>query len=185
MDIINVIEKYFPPETDSYKIYIQHVKAVANAVEKICDYNKHLNIDKSFVKNAALLHDIGICMVDAPKLHCYGFVPYIQHGIMGRLILEDEKLEEYALVCERHIGTGIFKDDIISNKLPLPIKDMYPISIEEKVVAYADKFFSKSQNELAKPKAIEDIKNDIAKYGKKHLIIFDEWCKLFGYKYIY
>ena len=185
MDIDTIIKRYFAPNTESSNIYHQHTQAVASAVVKICEHNSHLNISREFAVNAALLHDIGVCMVHAPKIHCYGFAPYIQHGIMGRIILEDERLSEYALVCERHIGTGFFKDEIIDNKLPLPIKDMFPISLEEKVVAFADKFFSKSQSDLAKPDEINVIREEIAAFGKRNINTFNEWCELFGYEYLY
>ncbi|MDR2084855.1 MAG: HD domain-containing protein [Bacteroidales bacterium] len=185
MDINAVIRKYFPYGSESYNIYYAHVTAVADTVAKICEHNKHLKINKLFAINASLLHDIGICMVNAPQIHCTGFAPYIQHGIMGRIILEDENINEYSSVCERHIGTGLYKEDIINGKLPLPIKDMYPVSLEEKVVAYADKFFSKSKHNLSKPKEINLIREEIAKHGKKHIDTFDNWCNLFGYEYLY
>ncbi|MDD4142530.1 MAG: HDIG domain-containing protein [Bacteroidales bacterium] len=176
----SLIEKYFPAGSKSYHIYIEHVSAVARTVSELCRRNRHLNIDEDLAVKGAMLHDLGICMVDAPKIECFGFMPYIQHGIIGRLILEDEGLPEYALFCERHIGTGMYIEDIIANKMPLPVKDMYPLTMEEKVVAYADKFFSKSKGKLSEPKDIEEIKKGIASYGARGTVIFSEWEKLFG-----
>jgi hypothetical protein len=53
---------------------------------------------------------------------------------------------ELALVCERHIGVGISIAEIQHHNLPLPSRDMIPVSIEEQLICYSDKFFSKNGN---------------------------------------
>ncbi len=37
-------------------------------------------------------------------------------------------LKSVAPVCERHLGVGLTKKDIISSKFPLPHRDMIPTS---------------------------------------------------------
>ena len=61
-------------------------------------------------------------------------------------ILRNEHLpESYARVCERHTGAGLTLHDILSQNLPLPHHDLQPETIEEKLICYADKFFSMFQ----------------------------------------
>jgi hypothetical protein len=61
-------------------------------------------------------------------------------------MLEDMGLTAEALICERHVGAGISADEICSRRLPLPNRNMLPVTIEEQIICYADKFFSKSKN---------------------------------------
>jgi len=42
-----------------------------------------------------------------------------------------EGYPKHGLVCERHTGTGITLEMIIKNNLPLPHRDMVPVSMEE------------------------------------------------------
>lgn len=94
-----------------------------------------------------MLHDIGIFLTDAPGIDCHGTEPYIAHGTLGAALLRDNGVsEEIARVAERHTGAGITVDDIDSMHLPLPRRDLMPETLLEKLVCYADKFYSKSGN---------------------------------------
>ena len=135
--------------------------------------------DIDFITEAAILHDIGIVLTYAPKLGCYGDKDYICHGYLGRELLEKENLPRHALVCERHTGVGLTVGDIIAQNLPLPHRDMFPISIEEQIICFADKFFSKNPASLEEEKSIEKVKNTLSKHGKRKIDRFDEWCRLF------
>lgn len=144
-----------------------------------CLYLKGIEADYDFVKEAALLHDIGVIKCHAPGIFCYGEAPYICHGIEGRAILESLGMPRHALVCERHTGSGLSKDDIIRQDLPLPHRDMLPLSIEEKVICYADKFFSKSGN-LTQEKSLDKVIGQMQSFGKDSLRRFMELHSLFG-----
>jgi uncharacterized protein len=76
-------------------------------------------------------------------------------------------------VCERHTGTGLTKDTILKNKLNIPAKDYFPQSLEEQVICYADKFFSKTK--LAEPHSLDQIRKGLAKYGTYQVAMFDTW----------
>ncbi len=141
---------------------------------------KHLNPDLNFIEEAAMLHDIGIFLTNEPKLGCYGDKPYVCHGYLGRKILEKEGFPKHALVCERHIGVGITLEDIEEKELPLPKRDMISLSVEEQIICFADKFFSKNSDFLLKEKPLERVRKGISKYGEEKLRQFDEWMKLFG-----
>ena len=124
-----------------------------------------------------MLHDIGIFMTDAPSIHCYGDKPYICHGYLGAELMRREGLFRHALVCERHTGAGIPLEQIEQEDLPLPHRDLVPVSLEEQVICFADKFFSKTH--LGEEKTVEKARKSIRKYGEAGLQRFDRWCELF------
>lgn len=175
-----IIDKYFPEGSPARRYYISHVESVTKMALDICDKNPALRADRELVETAAMLHDVGICKVNAPDIGCHGDAPYIQHGILGAEIVRNEGFPEIGDFCENHIGVGGFsKEYIVENRLPLPPRDMIPTTIEEKIVAFADKFFSKSAKSLTAPKKMEEIRRDAAKYGAEKVALFDEWLKMF------
>ena len=54
---------------------------------------------------------------------------------------------------------------------------MVPVSLEEQLICFADKFYSKTK--LDKEKPVEKVKQSLSKYGEETVIRFDNWCKLF------
>jgi uncharacterized protein len=138
------------------------------------------HIDHDFIIEASMLHDIGIFLTDLPELGCYGKHPYICHGYMGRELLEKLGLPKHALVCERHVGTGITCEDIKTHHLPLPLRDMSPVSIEEQIICYADKFYSKNNNDTGRKKPVEKIIHELEKYGHDKAVRFQSWVELFS-----
>lgn len=125
-----------------------------------------------------MLHDIGIVRCDAPSIGCFGEEPYIRHGIMGAEMLRSEGFPRHARVCERHTGAGLSKEEIESQSLPLPRRDFIPQTIEEEIICYADKFFSKTK--LDREKTFEEAKRSIAKFGEAGLRRFLAWSAKFG-----
>ena len=99
------------------------------------------------------------------------------HSLLGAEILRNEGLESHALVCERHTGAGISAKEIEEQNLPLPRTDVIPISVEEKIVAYADKFFSKSSPN--KRKSLAEARASLERFGKDTLSRFDSWTEMF------
>jgi uncharacterized protein len=127
----------------------------------------------------AVLHDIGIFMTDAPSIGCTGSHPYICHGHLGRAILEGYGLPEHALVCERHMGVGITQADIRQYNLPLPERDMLPVTLEQQIICYADKFFSKNGRRKATVNSIATIIQSLKPYGKAKVRRFKAWVQQF------
>lgn len=84
----------------------------------------------------------------------------------------------HALVCERHTGAGLSLADIEKQNLPIPHRDLLPISIEEQIVCYADKFFSKTK--LEKEKSIEAALRSVAKFGEESAMRFSKWIEIFS-----
>ncbi len=125
-----------------------------------------------------MLHDIGIFKCDAAGIQCFGTEPYICHGRIGAELLRSEGFPRHARVCERHTGAGITKAQIIAQNLPLPQQDFLPETMEEKVICYADKFFSKTH--LDREKTIEQAEKSLSKFGEEGVLRFREWEKCFG-----
>jgi len=175
-----IISKYYDPGSTSHMILVEHGRAVAKKALDIAQRLAHLNPDMEFIEEAALLHDIGIFMTSAPEIGCYGDEDYICHGFLGRELLEKERLPVHALVCERHVGVGLSVHDVESLFPMLPRRDMQPVSIEEKIICYADKFFSKRLDALHIEKPLEAVRLVIKRYGAEKLEIFDEMNRLFN-----
>jgi uncharacterized protein len=184
-DVAKIIKKYYPKDSEAYPYFFIHSVKVTELALNIYKHNKHLNLNKKFILKGAMLHDIGIIKTKAPEIGCHGKHPYIAHSYLGREILEKNGMPDIAPVCERHVGVGLSVKDIVKSKMPLPHHDMLPKSNEEKIICYADKFYSKSENHLLIPKPVEKIKRKVSKYGKDKLERFEEFVDLFGIDYVY
>lgn len=180
MNTINIIQKYYDKNSELYKILLEHSQNVASFAVEIAAKHPELKADEKFIHEASMLHDIAIFMTNAPDIHCHGDKPYITHGYLGREILENEELERHALVCERHTGAGLTIADIQSQQLPVPLRDMLPVSIEEQIICYADKFYSKS-GELSKRKPVEKIIKKMEQFGKEQTTRFLIWHERFNF----
>jgi uncharacterized protein len=177
MDPFEIIEQYYEKDSPSYNILVRHSSDVANKAVRIANSHPELLIDKKFVWEAAILHDIGIFLTDAPEIECFGSFPYISHGYLGHDLLLRHHLPKHALVCERHTGTGLSVEEIVRQELPIPHRNMLPVSIEEQVVCFADCFFSKTKLDQEKPP--EKVKQKLESMNKESANQFDRWCQLF------
>ena len=182
IDCLSIIQRYYTPGNDDYRVLVLHSRQVADLAVRLGQrlIDKGEPVDLEFVEEAAMLHDIGMCRTDAPGIHCHGTEPYIRHGILGRQMLDAIGLFRHGRVCERHTGAGISAAEIIEQHLPIdPPRDLLPESVEEKLVCYADKFFSKSRLDEP-PKTLERVRKSLAKFGEDSVVRFDEMATLFG-----
>ncbi len=177
MNPYELLQKYYSSNEGTYAILVNHCESVANKAIDIANKHPEMPLDKTFLFEATMLHDIGIYLTNAPSIGCTGTYPYVCHGYLGSAILMKEKLPLHALVCERHTGTGISKEEIIARNLPLPLRDMRPISLEEQVICFADLFFSKTHLEEELP--IATIEKKLQKYNAQSVEQFHRWCDLF------
>jgi uncharacterized protein len=167
-------------EGESLRIVLEHSRLVAAFA---LDVSGRLGIaadDRVFIQEASLLHDIGVSQVSAPKLGLHGDYPYIVHGVLGRAILEKEGYPLHALVCERHIGAGLTVADIMNQNLPLPHRDMSPLSLPEQVICFADLFYSKNPAKLDHKKSVAKVRANLTAFGEEKLLIFDDWMRRFS-----
>lgn len=177
MNPLEVIDKYYPEENELKHILLTHSREVADKALWIAHRHPELKLDEQFLEEAAMLHDIGIFLTDADGIHCHGSYPYICHGYLGADLLRTEGFEKHALVCERHTGAGLSLDGILAQGLPVPHREMVPVSLEEQVICFADKFFSKTH--LDKEKSVDKARKSLERYGEEGLRRFDAWCAKF------
>ena len=91
--------------------------------------------------------------------------------------MRQEGFPRHALVCERHTGAGISLQAIQAQELPIPHREMVPVSLEEQVICFADKFFSKTHLDREKP--VEKALKSISRFGEEGILRFNEWCERF------
>ncbi len=175
-----IIDRHYPAGTLRRDIFLKHSRQVANKALEIA-HNKALPLTDEEITTAAMLHDIGIFMTDAVGIDCHGTELYLMHGVLGANLLRESGIDEkYARVAERHTGAGITAEEINAIGLPLPNKDLTPETLLERLVCYADKFYSKSGEMKEKP--LERIRISIAKFGPASAARFETLHQEFSTK---
>ena len=177
MDYLAIIDQYYPQGSKARDILLTHSECVTRKALQIADKHPELKLDRTFIQEAAMLHDIGIVKCNAPGIECFGVEPYIKHGIIGADMLRAAGFPKHARVCERHTGAGIALQDIIEQHLPLPHQDFLPETMEEQVICYADKFYSKTH--LDRVRTPEQALKSIGRFGKEGAQRFARWMQLF------
>lgn len=178
MDYEKIIDKYYPEDDELKHILLVHSRQVADRCLKIAKAHPELPLDKEFLEEAAMLHDIGIFRCHAPGIQCVGTEPYIRHGYIGGQLLRQAGLSRHAQVCERHTGTGLSRQQIETRQLPLPLDRSYePETLEEQVVCYADKFYSKSHIDYERT-VVETVQS-LEKFGAEGVQKFLNWVDMF------
>lgn len=176
IDYEALIAKYCAGNEELQQILLIHSRQVADRALAILQMHPEWvesgEVDPVFVEEAAMLHDIGVVHCDAPKIHCMGTHAYIEHGYLGAEILRQEGLPKHAAVAERHTGTGITIEQIMREQLPIPLQDYTPRTLEERLICYADKFYSKTK--LGQDKPMSKIRLHMWKYGSDAVQRFDE-----------
>jgi uncharacterized protein len=159
-----LIHKYYAGQPELEDILLRHSRQVADLALRICQAHPELDLDQEFIFEAAMLHDIGIIRCDAPGIKCFGTEPYLRHGQVGGEMLRQESLPRHARVAERHTGAGL--------------PSWLPETLEEQVICYADKFFSKSR--IDHPKDYEGVIRSLSKFGAEGVERFRHWHEMFS-----
>jgi uncharacterized protein len=174
-DPVAILKTHYREDSLSYRILLAHSTEVARMSEKVAQKIGLSETEVAFIREASLLHDIGIFLTSAPGIGCTGEKPYICHGYLGHDLLLAEGLPVHALVCERHTGTGLSLTDLKKFDGLLPQRPMVPVSLPERIIAYCDKFFSKDPKKLTQVRKLRDIIADLERYGPEKVRIFNEW----------
>lgn len=178
-----IIAVYYPRGSVAGNVLRRHSMQVAEAALAVARRVSGPDPDHSFIRfirEAALLHDIGIFRTGARKIGCTGPHPYVCHGYLGRKILEEHGMPAHALVCERHVGAGLTAGDIRELNLPVPVRDMLPQTLEEEIVCFADCFFSKTPAPGGTRHRPEDVIAMLETYGSEKAERFRRWLDRFG-----
>ena len=163
MDYQTIIDKYYPADDELRRVLLLHSRQVADRCLLIVKKHKELPVDVQFLEEAAMLHDIGIYQCDAPSIHCHGTEPYIKHGPIGGDLLRQEGFPRHARVAERHTGTGL--------------PGFEPETLEEQIVCYADKFYSKSKPDHVR--TVAEAAQSLEKFGHEGVLKFLSWAEKF------
>ena len=163
MNYQSIIDQYYAEDDQLRRLLLFHSRQVADRSLAICRQHPELPLDQQFVEEAAMLHDIGIRWCHAPSIFCMGESPYIEHGQIGGRLLRQMGFERHARVCERHTGTGL--------------PGFEPETLEEKLVCYADKFYSKSHPERVL--TVDQAAQSLERFGHEGVEKFLAWAKMF------
>lgn len=163
MDYLSIIEKYYQEDDALRRLLLKHSRQVADRCLLIASRHPELHLDATFLEEAAMLHDIGIRWCQAPSILCNGTEPYLRHGLIGGELLRHEGYERHARVAERHTGTGL--------------PGLEPETMEEQVVCYADKFYSKSHPDLIL--SVGQAAESLARFGEAGVEKFRHWASMF------
>lgn len=178
--VYELIDKYYHDQPELRDILVRHSEQVRDRALQIVDAHPEWiesgEVDRNFVAEAAMLHDIGIIYVNAPKIYCNGEHKYIEHGFLGAELLRNEGLPKHALVAERHTGSGITLEQVLREELPVPERDYCPQSLEEKIICYADKFYSKSH--IGEEVSMSKIRENIWRYGHDAILRWEDMERL-------
>ncbi len=116
-------------------IVIRHCEVVAKLAVEIAEKieKKGLKVDRELVEVGALLHDLG-------RSKAHG----VNHGVVGANMAASEGLPESLVrIIRSHVGAGITAEEAEAFGWP---KDVYvPVTLEEKIVSYADKLIDQSK----------------------------------------
>jgi len=170
-DYQRLIDKYYPAASALRDIYLTHCRSVSHEATDIAD-RLRLPLDKEMIEGAAMTHDIGIFATNAPGIECHGTEPYICHGVIGAHLLRNEGApEEWVGVAQRHTGSGLTQEEIASQRLPLPPGCYMPQTLLERLICYADKFYSKSSS--PQRKSLCQVRKSMARFGQESLDRFN------------
>lgn len=160
-----LLRKYASGE-ESFAIVSRHgLEVLGKAIEVIGRKRLYERVDLDLVVSGCILHDIGaLDFFDRRDMD-----GYIRHGILGAEILTREGREKEALIAKRHTGAGLTKEEIAQAGWLLPQEDLLPVSLEERIVCYADKFSSKRPDAH---ETIETIMKEFEGYGPGPLARF-------------
>lgn len=183
--VFEIIDFYYPVEDDLRKTLIKHSCQVKDKALELAE-RTDVPLNRELLGAGAMLHDIGIKLCHAPGIFCCGGLHYLRHGLEGARLLREYgaahgmELESFALICERHTGSGLTAAEITKQNMPLPEQDFLPVTPEEKMVCLADKFFSKSGD--MQEKSFEAVRRSMAKFGRDSLDRFDTLWSFFSFR---
>lgn len=138
------MSRHLPTEKDALKTLtqagcsegvVEHCRSVADLASDLARTckGKGIDVDVSLVRIGALLHDLG-----RARTH------KVSHGLVGAAIARELRLPKSLIfIIERHVGSGISAAE--ARRLGFPSRSFVPQTIEERIVAYADKLIVNSQ----------------------------------------
>ncbi len=173
-----IVDRHYLEGTRCRDILLKHSRQVADLALDIA-HRHSLGLDDEIIESGAMLHDIGICLTDAPGIDCHGSAPYLSHGVLGAEMLAGEGAPDWVCqIAKRHTGAGITAEDIQKYHLPIPLGDYVPRTLLERLICYADKFYSKSG--AMEKKTLDRVRASMARFSPETVARFEELHRQFG-----
>ena len=176
--VLRLIDAVYAEQQELKALLLRHSFDVWGRAQSVLQRHPELGADERLVFEGALAHDVGVIYCNAPKIYCFGGEPYLLHGVLGGRLLRESGFERLAPFAERHTGVGLRAEDFIAKGLRVPAVETVPQTIEEEIVAYADKFLSKSKPDRVK--TVAAVERSMLKFGESQALRFREWDKKFG-----
>ncbi len=188
---MSLLERFYPEDTPLRRLLLHHSRQVCEKALDVVRRHPELGLDEALVHDGAMVHDIGIVRCHAPGIGCHGTMPYLLHGIAGGEMVREAAAEGtwdeafapevLARFCERHTGTGLLAENFSLRGIPVPAvlatdpHALCPETEEERVVCYADKFFSKSHPE--RTRTVEQTARSLEGFGMRGVELFLSWAE--------
>lgn len=165
---IRALHREYAPTRDAFEIVFEHCQLVCSLAEQ---FFAGLDIDTELVRAGALLHDIGVYLLESSA--------YVQHGVLGHELLASLGFPvEVCRFASCHTGVGITRDDVVRQALPIPVDDYLPRTPEEELVLYADKFHSKRTPPVFV--SADTYAAEVAQFGPDKVLRFGELRERYG-----
>lgn len=176
-DEIRALHRKHAPSDAAFALVFTHCEIVAAIAEQLLARHGR-GVDADLVRAGCLLHDIGVYRLYDSAGRIDG-ASYVTHGVLGHRLLAEEGLPEtLCRFCSCHTGVGLTQEDVLAQGLPIPPADYVPVTPEEWMVMYADKFHSKSTPpRFVSPDTFE---TRIARFGPEKVTVFQALRRLYG-----
>lgn len=144
---IVALHERLAPHPAALELVLTHCRTVRRLAERLACALIARNgpaVNLELVRAGCLLHDVGVYPLYRPDGDL-DHASYVRHGVLGHDLLRDLGFPE--VLCRfasRHTGVGLTREDVVAQRLPIPVDDYTPHSVEEQLVAYADAFHSKT-----------------------------------------
>jgi uncharacterized protein len=167
---ILVLHSRHAPTPEALDRVHSHSMIVCRIAEQLMG-RQDLGVNSGLVRAGSLLHDIGVYRL--------GDTDYVWHGVLGHELLREEGFsEELCRFASRHTGVGITAEDVVRQKLPIPVGDYLAETPEERLVMYADKFHTKSEPPTYFTAA--EYESRVSRYGDDKPVIFRTMVTYYG-----
>lgn len=174
---IRALHERFAPTAEVFELVYTHCEIVCEVAEQILARTS-LRLDADLVRAGCLLHDIGVYRLYDSR-GVLDHTRYVRHGILGHRLLSGLGYPEVICrFCSCHTGVGITRDDVLRQRLPIPVADYVAVSDEEQLVMYADKFHSKASPPIFL--SVASYAARVRRYGADKPAAFAALCEKFG-----
>ena len=175
MDAIALIDKYYADNPRLRELLWIHSRQVADRCLKIAALHPELDLDKAFWKKQLCYMISAFCIPTLPVFYVRETHLIFATVISGRRCCVRKGFRPCQGVRASY-RRGAFTEEVAAQGLPIPVQDYYPETLEEQLICYADKFYSKSHPD--REKTPEQALKSVSRYGEDGARRFRHWMEL-------